>query len=320
MSNDQHYRIGEVATLTGVSIDSIRAWEKRYKAVVPARDEKNVRIYSGDDIRRLKLMQQLVDRGARISDIAQLDETVLKERMSREQQRSEVTHHRAVPLVVFGQELTHLFSQMPEDVFRIAATIDQAADWEDAYIPAGATIVINYSLMPYDRLKRLIQGLFNTGPKVVLMLYEFAPSEILIEIRKRGVMTMRMTNDVDELRHALLSRHYWESAGRAESDQYLTEPVPAPMFSVSDLARAKNISKTLACECPSHISALITSLAAFEDYSANCESASLQDAATHAMLRTASGHARATMEAALLRLAQNDGLLDQLYGHTPSTE
>ncbi|MBC08556.1 MAG: hypothetical protein CMQ39_00110 [Gammaproteobacteria bacterium] len=37
------YRIGAVAKLTGISTDTIRAWERRYGVVEPNRGENNNR-------------------------------------------------------------------------------------------------------------------------------------------------------------------------------------------------------------------------------------------------------------------------------------
>ena len=314
MSREPKYRIGEVATLTGVSIDSIRAWEKRYQAVAPARDEGNIRLYSESDVSRLKLMQQLVDRGARISDIAGLQETELKERFRASGPSLAPELQKSIPLVLVGNGLQDVFNAMSGRDFRIVAALNGDDDLANAYIPAGATVVIRYEMAALDRIKRVIQQVFNGGARMILLLYHFAPSEILEELRRKGVMTMRMTTDAAELRHALLSRHYWDYAGRSDAQRYLSEPVPASRLTDDQLIRARNISSALACECPSHLAELIAALKSFERYSAQCESASAQDAATHAMLRSASGHARATMETALLQLARDDGLLDQLLG------
>ena len=39
------YRIGAVAKLTGISTDTIRAWERRYGVVEPNRGENNNRYF-----------------------------------------------------------------------------------------------------------------------------------------------------------------------------------------------------------------------------------------------------------------------------------
>jgi DNA-binding transcriptional MerR regulator/methylmalonyl-CoA mutase cobalamin-binding subunit len=73
---DGKYPIRVVARLTGIPIDTLRAWERRYAAVEPGRDERG-RLYTDADVRKLKLLRQLVDRGHAIGRIAALPESEL---------------------------------------------------------------------------------------------------------------------------------------------------------------------------------------------------------------------------------------------------
>jgi DNA-binding transcriptional MerR regulator/methylmalonyl-CoA mutase cobalamin-binding subunit len=70
------YPIRVVARLTAIPIDTLRAWERRYGAVDPGRDERG-RLYTDEDLRKLKLLRQLVDRGHAIGRIASLPEADL---------------------------------------------------------------------------------------------------------------------------------------------------------------------------------------------------------------------------------------------------
>jgi DNA-binding transcriptional MerR regulator len=72
------YPIRVVAKLTGLSQDAIRAWEKRYGAVVPARSRGNTRKYSGEDIRRLSLLKEATAQGHSIKNVARLSEDRLR--------------------------------------------------------------------------------------------------------------------------------------------------------------------------------------------------------------------------------------------------
>lgn len=62
--------IGVVSSRTGLPQDLIRAWERRYRAVVPSRGETGRRLYSDADIDRLRLLKRAVAGGRRISDVA----------------------------------------------------------------------------------------------------------------------------------------------------------------------------------------------------------------------------------------------------------
>jgi DNA-binding transcriptional MerR regulator len=57
--------------MTGLSIDTLRAWERRYGAVVPRRGERG-RVYGDEDVARLKQLAALVERGHAIGTIASL--------------------------------------------------------------------------------------------------------------------------------------------------------------------------------------------------------------------------------------------------------
>ena len=77
------YPIRYVAQRTNLTSHVIRAWEKRYQAVVPHRSPKNRRLYSEDDVQRLKLLKKMTDAGHNISQVAPLNS---KELLSLSQQ------------------------------------------------------------------------------------------------------------------------------------------------------------------------------------------------------------------------------------------
>lgn len=61
-----------VSRLTGLSPHVIRVWEKRYQAVTPARTETNRRLYSDDEVERLRLLGLATEAGHKIGIIARL--------------------------------------------------------------------------------------------------------------------------------------------------------------------------------------------------------------------------------------------------------
>lgn len=58
------------ARRAGVSIDALRAWERRYGAVTPARTSGEQRLYSEADVERLVILRELTDAGHSISALA----------------------------------------------------------------------------------------------------------------------------------------------------------------------------------------------------------------------------------------------------------
>ena len=71
------YPIRAVSRLTGISVDLLRVWERRYRAVEPARSGRG-RVYSDADVCRLGKLRRLVDSGYSIGHIAGLSDAELE--------------------------------------------------------------------------------------------------------------------------------------------------------------------------------------------------------------------------------------------------
>jgi len=83
MDNNSIYTIRYVSQRTGLTSHVMRAWEKRYEAVVPHRSPKNRRLYSEEDVQRLQLLKSATDAGHSISQVAQLDSKKLADLAQR---------------------------------------------------------------------------------------------------------------------------------------------------------------------------------------------------------------------------------------------
>jgi len=67
------YPLGAAARLTGLTPDTLRAWERRYGVVAPLRTSGGTRRYRASDLDRLRLVKSAVDAGHRVGDVARLD-------------------------------------------------------------------------------------------------------------------------------------------------------------------------------------------------------------------------------------------------------
>lgn len=74
----QYFNIQVASQLSGVASATIRAWEKRYNAVVPERGDNKHRLYSEKDIEKLALLYKLTEFGQSIGKIAHLELEELK--------------------------------------------------------------------------------------------------------------------------------------------------------------------------------------------------------------------------------------------------
>lgn len=87
---DSVHPIQMVARLTGMSANLIRVWEHRYGAVEPSRSATKRRLYSEQEIERLKLLKELTGAGHSIGQIAKLPEEKLQQLAGKE-------WHREIP-------------------------------------------------------------------------------------------------------------------------------------------------------------------------------------------------------------------------------
>jgi methanogenic corrinoid protein MtbC1 len=71
------YPIRAVSQLTGLGLDTLRAWERRYQAVTPARGQRG-RVYGNAEIQRLRLLRGAVEAGHAIGQIAALSNAELE--------------------------------------------------------------------------------------------------------------------------------------------------------------------------------------------------------------------------------------------------
>lgn len=100
----QYFNIQLASQLSGVAAATIRAWEKRYNAVVPDRADNKHRLYSEADIEKLALLFSLTEIGQSIGKIAHLELEELKDIYTRllhrpyEERQVVTPHHDKVDI------------------------------------------------------------------------------------------------------------------------------------------------------------------------------------------------------------------------------
>ena len=65
-------RIGELSRRTGVGVDTLRAWERRYELLRPERSPGGFRLYDREDQERVRAMKALIDSGVSAAEAARL--------------------------------------------------------------------------------------------------------------------------------------------------------------------------------------------------------------------------------------------------------
>lgn len=306
---DNVYRIGAVARLTGIPADTLRIWERRYQLVEPQRTEKGGRLYTQDDVTRLTMIKTLVDQGHAISTVAPLDGLALRDRLARSRPDNLPTPGSGIQEVcVVGQALmvrAHNTDGMPEGLELAGSYTSLDAFLDDE--TECDTLIIEYPFLDRHTLRELQDDNLTQRVRRLIVIYAFAPSPILRQFKRLQITTQRAPIGIEHVWQMCLDQNMQRADWQPSNflpEQVNTDPIPDRIFSNRQLAALSQVTTTLKCECPHHLSNIIETMVAFERYSADCENTSAEDAALHAYLHSMTAKARWLMEVALEKLAE----------------
>jgi DNA-binding transcriptional MerR regulator len=82
------YSIKAVSQATGITVETLRAWERRYAIVQPSRDPAGRRMYSAADVERLRRLRSATELGHTISRLATLGDSDLSKLLADAGSRS----------------------------------------------------------------------------------------------------------------------------------------------------------------------------------------------------------------------------------------
>lgn len=289
------YRIGTIATLTGIAVERLRAWERRY-GLVPAFRAGKTRFYNRTQLEQLTRIKQLIDQGHPISSLAGLSAEQLADRVTA---RREARKHPARTGLI-GPNLLVLELQQGEP-----GRLDIRGRWAnlDAFLAERATteplevVVVQMPVLLAHRLDAVAAA--QPGARLVA-LYQFTTPKHLAAVQERGIPALSWPAGWQEIEYACATTAGLPlGAARAASRRFTDEELVAIAASATDPNR-----------CPQHLVELISSLNAFAEYSANCvESVAADRAAPYERVHTDTTQARAQLELALEALVEAEQLL-----------
>lgn len=67
----KYYKIGDVATILGIPMSTLRYWESQFTIIKPKRNAKNIRFYTPNDIETIRKVYYLVKEKGLKLDAAQ---------------------------------------------------------------------------------------------------------------------------------------------------------------------------------------------------------------------------------------------------------
>ncbi len=317
------YNVGTAARLSGLTQDTLRAWERRHSAVKPVRSASGRRGYTDADIERLRLLKTLTDLGEPIGAIARLENSTLRTRIqshasSLPPSRGRASQKPRVALLAPELRIQIQQSEPAPKGFELVLLAESVPELREA-LPATVpdTLVVELDQLGRDPIGALDDCLATYRVPLVIVVYSFAPSHLVSRLANRGFALLTSPLRLASLERAITGLAAARGAdsllemARAvgiEAAQRELERCPERTWSDTRLAKVLEIESTVECECPGNLSSLVKGLVAFERYSLACESKSPHDAELHRALSTGTAHARRIMEDLLTRVCEHDGL------------
>ena len=304
------YRIGAVARMTGIALPTLRMWERRYRVVEPNRSEAGGRLYSRTDIERLALLRTVVQSGHAIGSVARLSTEQLRE---RNQPLASASPAGAGPcrVVVAGAALAARLSHLPASQVTV---LHSAPALEDLRTPKSGTapdlLLVEVPSLQSAQVEAVLAARVALRPAMTAVVYGFAARQTVAELSRGGVMALSAPADPQQLQRVFLLARGTAAppTGGTDVRHFLGRPMPTRRYTDAQLSRLAVLDSAMKCECPQHVASLISQLAAFEKYSADCQNANARDAELHALLHATSAHARDLLEQVMGRVLEHEGL------------
>ncbi|MEM1432971.1 MAG: MerR family transcriptional regulator [Pseudomonadota bacterium] len=185
------YRIGTVAQLTGIAVERLRAWERRY-GLAPSQKSGKTRFYSTEQVHWLQSVKALIDQGQPIGSLINLSQTQLDSRLG--QRAAEPANVTALCVDLIGTGLLLLEQQHQQSaalaVSGRATSIDQWFERREGPGPElqPGAVIVQVATIDLPVLLQLQDTLEETP---LLVCYEFATPEQASALRDEGFHALR---------------------------------------------------------------------------------------------------------------------------------
>lgn len=238
-------RIGEAATLTGLSAHALRQWHRRYNIGPSFNSGGGQRRYSDQDIERIQRIDRLRQQGFSLATLAEWPMASLRQHTERDQRR----------LVIgwYGRHYSAFAAQIPQADFVRSATLEKR--------PPGADLwVIECPTLTDD----LLVELPATQETPSILWFDYANRRQLTHLERLGYECYKGSPT---------TRWFLDRLGK--------QTPGSGGFSLEELSQLMNIKPSLNCECPNHLAGILHELTQFAQYSLECSISDDKDAELH---------------------------------------
>lgn len=285
---------------------TLRIWEQRYGAISPPTSDSGQRLYSEEDLHRLRLLKSLVDKGHAIGSIAKMSTSTLEALLMsvprRETPQVDEAQAGQVAIVMAGFPLQVSSRSVVAQFDSLDALLSDSIDGR------ATGLIVQVAALYDETVKRIVAAAERLGAAETAVVFPFGTKRAIelaalegLTLKKASDGAMRADEIVAELVLILNDRN------RRDAGQRGLWLRSQRRFDDAALARFGALSSTIACECSRHLSELVLQLSAFERYSDACQSHSPADALLHRHLGDAANRAVQMFEAALAEVIDHEG-------------
>ena len=312
---DGLYKIGAVSKITGINIPTLRSWENKFDIVTPTRVNGTQRGYTKQDLDKLVLIQALIDSGDSISSLRGLSLEQLQSRLlsnDSSKNDSNSSHEKLLELnvITIGTMIPDLEAEtvgLPSIKVAKKYDLDEFTDDENEEIKCDCDLIIfELATLHIQTIYWIKDILTNNSINHCIILYRFASSD--------GMMAANTDKRLNTLRQPVSAQDIFlmikfltdiEPSNKNSVNARHDEHVP---FTDKELWEISVMANPIHCECPKHLSSIISSIKGFEKYSADCEELSESDRILHSKLEENAKEARIIMEKSLRKVIKENSI------------
>ena len=299
-NEDQLYRIGTVASLTGLSVERLRAWERRYN-LSPAHKSGRTRFYNKTQLDRFKLIKRLIDLGHPISSLVELEVNQLEARLEHQTEESPPNWNSRTqnnpsvgligPNLLLLEQKAIAARKNKSNIF-----VEINARWanmeafeNEQYQTTELDIVVVQLPVLNTKAVEIVKNYFPDAE--IMLLYQFTTANTISEIQEMKIPTIKWPISWSEIEHMCLNGHQvLRNSRRPSPRKYSDEELIAIATSSDDPSG-----------CPEYLVESIHQLNALSAYSSQYSEQFEHPSSLEAVYISTS-HARAELEFALERL------------------
>lgn len=299
--------IGVLSHLSGVPTDTIRTWERRYKLLVPGRDAKGRRVYSPEQLARLRLIASLSEQGERVADLAKLSDEALKQRARLHHENTELLLPEVIRVAVAHPSLG---PELDGAVPGLTTRLEVIQIPHGGPVPEGTgkvdVVFAELSALGEDPLSLLRRIRMAMQPTTLLVNYRYIDRPMRQKLEAQPLRLLKGPIAANRIRELVVERLLADRVRKGQRS--LPKERAQTRFTSAQLQHLQALNSSLDCECPNHVASLVSALLDFEVYSDGCANTGPRDAALHRKLSIGTSHARAAMEELLMLLVHEEGI------------